>query len=63
MSPKMKMRFPLMGKSFDLDDASIKMSALFWYCDTSKARAELGFQSRDPFGTLKDTVEDIFRRS
>lgn len=51
--------FPVVGKTFRLDDASIRMSALFWYCDSSKARAELGFQSRDPVGTLKDTVEDV----
>lgn len=51
--------FPVVGKTFRLDDASIRMSALFWYCDSSKARAELGFQSCDPVGTLKDTVEDV----
>src|SRR5271157_438483 len=53
---------PLVGKSFELDDASIKMSALFWYCDSSKARAELGFQTRDPIATLRDTVEDLRQR-
>ncbi len=51
--------FPLAGKSFDLDDASIKMSALFWYCDSTKARRELGFETRDPFETLKDTICDL----
>lgn len=55
--------FPLIGRSFDLDEASIKMSALFWYCDTAKARSGLGFTTRDPLETLKDTVEDIRRRS
>ncbi|HEV2494291.1 MAG TPA: NAD-dependent epimerase/dehydratase family protein [Terriglobia bacterium] len=53
---------PLVGKSFPLDDVSIKMSALFWYCDTRKARAELGFTTRDPIETLKDTVEDLRRQ-
>ncbi|MGH9469457.1 MAG: NAD-dependent epimerase/dehydratase family protein [Terriglobia bacterium] len=48
--------YPLAGKSFRLDDASIKMSALFWYCDSSKARLELGFTTRDPEETLRDTV-------
>src|SRR5262249_4977270 len=33
---------PLIGKSFALDDASIKMSSLYWYCDCAKARSELG---------------------
>ncbi len=54
--------FPLFGKPFELDDASIKMSAHFWYCNTAKAHEQLGFQTRDPFVTLKDTVEDIRRR-
>ncbi|MGH9397489.1 MAG: NAD-dependent epimerase/dehydratase family protein [Terriglobia bacterium] len=53
--------FPLLGKSFDLDDVSIKMSALFWYCDSGKARRELGFETRDPFETLKDTLDDLQR--
>lgn len=53
--------FPLLGKSFKLDDASIKMSAFFWYCDSSKARRELGFRTREPVGTLRDTVEDLRR--
>ncbi len=50
------------GKSFDLDDDSIRMSAHFWYCDSSKARAELGYQTRDPMETLKETVDDLRRR-
>ncbi len=53
---------PLIGKSFPLDDAEIKMSSLFWYCDCAKARTELGFQTRDPMETLNDTVEDLRRR-
>src|SRR3989441_1111408 len=53
---------PLVGKSFALDDASIRMSALYWYCDSTKARTELGFKTRDPVETLKDTVEDLRRR-
>jgi dihydroflavonol-4-reductase len=53
---------PLAGKSFKLDDASIKMSAMFWYCDSSKAKRELGFETRDPMITLRETIEDIRRR-
>jgi dihydroflavonol-4-reductase len=53
---------PLVGKSFALDDESIKMSALFWYCDSTKARKDLGFYTRDPFDTLRDTVNFIRRR-
>jgi nucleoside-diphosphate-sugar epimerase len=54
---------PLLGKSFGLDDASIKMSSLFWYCNSSKSRAELGFTTREPLETLRDTVGDLRRRS
>jgi nucleoside-diphosphate-sugar epimerase len=52
---------PVVGSRFELDDASIRMSALFWYCDTAKARDELQFATRDPIETLRDTVEDIRR--
>jgi dihydroflavonol-4-reductase len=51
--------YRLAGRSFRLDEASIKMSALFWYCSSEKARSELGFRSRDPFDTLRATVEDV----
>lgn len=54
--------YPLAGKSFDLDDASIRMADMFWYCDSSKARRELGFETRDPVETLRDTVMDIRAR-
>lgn len=54
--------YRLAGGEFRLDDASIRMSALFWYCDSSKARSELGFAARDPIETLRDTVEDLRRR-
>jgi dihydroflavonol-4-reductase len=45
-----------------LDDASIKMSGLFWYVDARKAQQELGFRARDPVETLADTVRDIQKR-
>ncbi len=54
--------FPLVGKSFGLDDVSITMSSFYWYCDSTKARAELEFQTRNPMETLRDTVEDLRRR-
>ena len=54
---------PLLGRSFELDDASIEMSNLYWYCDSSKARRELGFITRDPMQTLRDTIDDIYRRN
>jgi dihydroflavonol-4-reductase len=55
--------FPVFGKQFRLDDASIQMASYFWYCESKKARAELGFQSREPVATLRDTVEDIRKRA
>ena len=58
----LRMIYPLFGKSFKLDEASVKMSWCYWYCDSSKARNELGFTTRDPEETLKDTVEDVFLR-
>ncbi len=58
----MRKVYPLAGKEFKLDDASVKMSSLFWYCDTSKARRELGFTTRDPLETIRDTVADLQSR-
>jgi nucleoside-diphosphate-sugar epimerase len=54
--------YPLLGKKVDLDEASVKMSACYWYCDSTKARNELGFQTRDAEETLRDTVEDVHLR-
>ena len=48
---------PWFGKRFDLDDASIRMSAVYWYCNSRKAREELGFTTRDADVTLRETVE------
>ncbi len=54
--------YPLVGKSFEMDDASVQMSACFWYCDSTKARKELGFQTRGPEETLQATVQDLRSR-
>lgn len=54
--------YPLTGKRYEVDEESIRMSALFWYCDAAKARAELGFRTRDPLETLRDTVADLRSR-
>ena len=58
----LRVLYPLCGKKFELDDESIKMSALFWYCDASKARKELGFTTRPTRETLRDTIDDIRKR-
>ncbi len=49
--------YPLAGKEFELDDATVRMSSLFWYCDTTKARRDLGFRTRPAEVTLRDTIE------
>ena len=53
----MRKVMPWFGKRFDLDDASIRMSSVYWYCNSQKARTELGFTTRDPDATLRDTIE------
>jgi nucleoside-diphosphate-sugar epimerase len=58
----MRVIYPLLGKKVELDDASVKMSACYWYCDSTKARTHLKFETRDPEETLKDTVEDVLLR-
>jgi dihydroflavonol-4-reductase len=39
-----------------VEPTEIEMADYFWYLDHSKARAELGFEPRDPSETLHDTV-------
>jgi dihydroflavonol-4-reductase len=58
----MRVVYPLLGKKVELDDASVKMSACYWYCDSTKARTQIKFETRDPIETLRDTVEDVHLR-
>jgi len=46
-----------LGKNPPVEPVSMEMSRYFWYVDSSKARRELGFTTRDPNETLFDTVE------
>ena len=39
-----------------VEPTEIEMAEYFWYLDASKARADLGFDPRDPQETLLDTV-------
>ena len=48
--------YPAVGKEFELDDASIRMSSLFWYCDATKAQRDLGFVARPAEETLRVTI-------
>lgn len=45
------------GKEPPVDRISVEMSEHFWYCDSSKAERELGFEARDPGLTLGDTIK------
>ncbi len=48
--------YPLAGARFELSDATIRMSSLFWYCDSTKARRDLGFSTRPADETLRETI-------
>lgn len=45
------------GKEPPVDRISAEMSEHFWWCDSTKAERELGFEARDPALTLHDTVK------
>lgn len=47
------------GITSPVDRMAFEMGQLFWYCDSSLAKRELGFSARDPAETLDDTVRDI----
>lgn len=42
-----------------VDRVSVEMAERFWWLDPSKAERELGFQARDPYETLYETVAYI----
>jgi dihydroflavonol-4-reductase len=42
-----------------VDRISAEMAQYYWYCDSSRAQAELQWSARDPGETLLDTVEDL----
>lgn len=44
------------GKEPPVDRISVEMAEHFWWIDSRKAEAELGFEARDPQLTLVDTV-------
>lgn len=43
-------------KAPPVDRISVEMGQRFWYLDPSKAERELGFEARDPYETLHDTL-------
>ena len=50
------------GNEPPMDRVTVEMAQVFWYCDSSKAKAEPGFSPRDPLETLDDTVRDLKKR-
>jgi dihydroflavonol-4-reductase len=50
------------GNEPPIERISVEMGQVYWYCDSSKAKRELGFEPRDPLETLDDTVRDLRRR-
>jgi dihydroflavonol-4-reductase len=50
------------GASPPVDAATAEMAQCYWYVDSAKATAKLGFHPRDPNATLYDTVEDLRSR-
>lgn len=54
--------FRALGRPSPLDLPSVEMSQVFWYVNSSRARRELGFVSRIPDETLRDTIDDLRRR-
>jgi len=45
-----------------VDRISAEMGQHFWYVDSTRARSELGWSSRDPNDTLADTIDDLKSR-
>jgi len=45
-----------------IDRESVEIAQHFWYCDSSRARDELGWEPRDPMETLDDTVAFLRER-
>ncbi len=50
------------GGRAPVDPVSVEMAQYFWYCSSEKAERELGFRSRDPGETIRDTIDDLVKR-
>jgi dihydroflavonol-4-reductase len=53
--------FRQIGRAPKVEPEAVEMASHFWYFDSAKARAELGFAPRDAAETLFDTVTYIRR--
>lgn len=45
-----------------IEKSEVELSSLYWYASSAKAERELGFASRDPGETLRDTILDLVER-
>lgn len=51
----------LVGAEPAVDAETVDMGTHFWYCDSSRARRELGFSPRETQVTLRDTIQDLLQ--
>jgi dihydroflavonol-4-reductase len=49
----------MVGLESPIDPITVEMANHYWYVDSTKAREELGWRSRDADATLRDTVQWI----
>lgn len=54
--------YKALEKPAPVDAASVEMSQVWWWCDSTQATRELGFEARDPIETLDATVRDVRKR-
>jgi dihydroflavonol-4-reductase len=50
------------GTDVSLDPQEVEVGEHWFWCDSSKAHAELGFVARDPYETLHDTVQYVISK-
>ncbi len=50
------------GTDVSLDPQEVEVGEHWFWCDSSKAHAELGFVARDPYETLHDTVQYVIAK-
>ena len=46
----------LVGRRFPIDDTTVEMAYRFWYCDSTRAKTELGLEPRPAEETIRATV-------
>ncbi len=53
--------YTFVGAKFPLDDPTVEMAYRFWYFDNSRAKSELGLNTRPAEETLRDTIAYLRR--